>query len=100
MLMHRNGPLGKRSWTSLLRLTPTTSAGAPRPIEKTEPSPGLRPVEPDKTVATPVPAHVIAAAATAADLAEVPRQRRRLQLLKLLVTAYRTVGFAILTLIV
>ena len=100
MNTQRNGQRGERGWTSLLRSSAARVAGSPPPrIERTEPYPGLRPVELERTVATPVPAHVIEAAA-AADRAVAGKAKKKLQLHKLLVTAYRTIGFAVLTVIV
>jgi hypothetical protein len=65
-------------------------------VESTEPYPGLRPVDLDKTIATPPPEHVLAAA----DALVKKRSRAKPQLNKWLVSVYRTLGFAILTVIV
>src|SRR5205823_5734354 len=77
---------------------PLFSKGAPRRVPATEPYRGPRPVDAEKTEATPVPAHVIAAA-RAADAADKAR-KYWLQLRTWIVSAYRVIGFAILTVIV
>jgi hypothetical protein len=68
-------------------------------VETTLPYPGLQCVDAEKTEATPVPAHVIAAARAQAAR-ERPARRSRAQLHKWIVSVYRTVGFAVLTVVV
>lgn len=69
--------------------------GGARSVEVTLPYPGLQRIDGDKTEATPVPAHVIAASRAAAAAS-----RARVRLHKWIVSAYRTLGFAILTVVV
>jgi hypothetical protein len=89
------------SWVSILgRSQPN---GTPPVIDKTVPYPGMRmALETDKTVATPVPAHVLEAAARAAEspAPATASKKRTVQLHKWIVTAYRTLGLAILTVVV
>ena len=70
-----------------------------RPVESTLPYPGLTALPSgEKTEYAPVPEHVVAAARVADAQEKLRRARIRLQ--KWIVSLYRTIGFAVLTVIV